>query len=86
MGTENKLRTQYDQSTGILSHSFNAQQCANKCSSRVDWILGQHKKPFTDGRAVKDCLHAVAETLLEGKQIEKNQANTYVSINSYKEN
>ena len=37
------LRAQYDQST-ILTHSFTAQQCADECSLRVAWILGQHKK------------------------------------------
>ena len=64
----NKLRSQYDRSTRILSHSLTAQQRANECSLKVTWILGQHKKPFTDGVVVKECMNAVAETLLEGKQ------------------
>ena len=34
-------------------------------------LLGQHKKPFTDGGVVKVCMSAVAETLLEGKQKEE---------------
>lgn len=62
------LKAQYEQSTRILSHSFTAQQRAHECSLRVAWILGQHKKPFTDGEIVKECMSAVAETLLEGKQ------------------
>ncbi len=62
------LRAQYEQSTRILSHTFTAQQRAHECSLRVAWILGQHKKPFTDGGVVKECMTAVAETLLEGKQ------------------
>ncbi|XP_039632273.1 SCAN domain-containing protein 3-like [Polypterus senegalus] len=62
------LRGQYDQSTRILSHTFTAQQRAQECSLRVAWILGQHRKPFTDGGVVKECMSAVAETLLEGKQ------------------
>ncbi len=62
------LRAQYEQSTRILSQTFTAQQRAHECSLRVAWILGQHKKPFTDGGVVKECMSAVAETLLEGKQ------------------
>lgn len=31
-------------------------------------LLGQHKKPFTDGGVVNASMRAVAETLLEGKQ------------------
>src|SRR4029434_8501001 len=86
----NDLKAQYDRSTRILTHSFTAQQPANECSLRVAWVLGQHKKKtFIDG-GVKECMSAVAETLLEGKQkeefCEKNQANTYVSIISHKEN
>ena len=65
------LRAQYEQSNRILTHSFTAQQRANECSLRVTWILGQHKKPFTDGGVVKECMSAVAETLLEGKQKEE---------------
>ncbi len=42
------LRAQYEQSIRILSHTFTAQQRAHECSLRVAWILGQHKKPFTD--------------------------------------
>ncbi len=30
--------------------------------------MGQHKKQFTDGGVVKECMSAVVETLLEGKQ------------------
>lgn len=85
----NDLKAQYDRSSRILTHSFTAQQRANECSLKVAWILGKHKKPFTDGGVVKECMSAVAETLFEGKQKEdvcKNQANTYVSIISQKEN
>ena len=65
------LRAQYDQSTRILTHSFTGQQRAHECSLRVAWILGQNKKPFTDGEIVKECISTVAETLLEGKQKEE---------------
>lgn len=61
------LTAQYEQSTRILSHTFTAQQRAHECSLRVAWILGQHKKPFTDGGLVKECMSVVAETLLDGK-------------------
>lgn len=32
---------------------------------RVAWLLGKHKKPFTDGGVAQECMSAVAETLLE---------------------
>uniref|UniRef100_A0A3Q3BZE1 Uncharacterized protein n=1 Tax=Haplochromis burtoni TaxID=8153 RepID=A0A3Q3BZE1_HAPBU len=65
------LRAQYDQSTRILTSSCTTQQRAHECSLRVAWILGQHKKPFVDAGVVKECMSAVAETLLEGKQKEE---------------
>lgn len=51
--------------------SFTAQQRANEGSLRVPSILGQRKKTFTDGGAVKERGSAAAETLLEGKQKEE---------------
>lgn len=62
------VRAQYEQSTRILSHTFTAQQHADECSLKIAWILGQNKKPFTDGGVVKECMSAAAKTLLEGKQ------------------
>lgn len=62
------MRAQYEQSTRILSHTFTAQQHAYECSLKIAWILGQNKKPFTDGEVVKECMSAAAKTLVEGKQ------------------
>lgn len=62
------MRAQYEQSTRILSHTFTAQQHACECSLKIAWILGQNKKPFTDGGVVKECRSAGAKTLVEGKQ------------------
>lgn len=62
------LTAQYDQSTRVLSRSFNAQQRAHECSLRVAWVLGKHKKPFTDASVVKECMTEITETLLDGKQ------------------
>lgn len=39
-----------------------------ECSLRIQWILGQHKKPFTDGTIVKKCMDAASETLWDGKE------------------
>lgn len=63
-----ELRAQYDRSARVLTHSFTGQQRANECSLKIAWILAQHKKTFSDGTVVKECLNAAAETLLEGKQ------------------
>lgn len=55
-------------------------QRAHECSLRVQWILVQNKNPFTDGEIEKDCMNAVAETMLDDKQrqdvLEKNKANS----------
>ena len=63
----NKLKAQYERSTRVLSLSLSAQQQTYECSLRIQWILG-HKKPFTDGSIVKECMNAVSETLLDGKE------------------
>ncbi|XP_038158921.1 SCAN domain-containing protein 3-like [Cyprinodon tularosa] len=62
------LAAQYDQSTRVLSRAFSAQQRANECSLRVAWVLGKHKKPFTDASIVKECMTEIAEALLDGKE------------------
>uniref|UniRef100_A0A3B1K1Z5 SPIN-DOC-like zinc-finger domain-containing protein n=1 Tax=Astyanax mexicanus TaxID=7994 RepID=A0A3B1K1Z5_ASTMX len=62
------LTAQYDQSTRVLSRAFSAQQRANECSLRVAWVLGKHKKPFTDTSVVKECMTEIAEALLDGKE------------------
>ena len=35
---------------------------------RIAWILGRHKKPFTDAEVVEECVIQTAETLFDGKQ------------------
>lgn len=39
-----------------------------ECSLKVAWILGRHKKPFSDAEMVKECMVEVTEALFEGKQ------------------
>lgn len=39
---------------------------------RVQWILREHKHPFTDGAIVKGCMNVVAETLLDDCQREEH--------------
>lgn len=63
-----ELQRQYGTSTRLITHTFTAQQRANECSLKITWILGQHKKTFSHGTIVKECLKAVAKTLLGGKQ------------------
>jgi hypothetical protein len=78
------LRARYERSTRAFTHSFTGQQRANECSLKIAWILGQHKKTFSDATVVKECLNAAAETLLEGKQRDelwKKKANPNVRCN-----
>ena len=59
---------QYEKSTMILANTMTAQEKATECSLRIAWILGRHKKPFTDAEVVKECMIQTAETLFDGKQ------------------
>ena len=34
---------------------------------RIAWILGKHKKPFTDSEVVKECMLETVETLFDDK-------------------
>ena len=52
----------------ILASTMTAQEKATECSLRIAWILGKHKKPFTDAEVVKECMIQTAETLFDGKQ------------------
>ena len=47
------------------------QQKATECSLRVVWILGKHKKPFSDAEIIKECMTEVMDTMFEGKQKEE---------------
>lgn len=62
----NELRGQYDKATRLIT--LMAQPQAYECSLQVLWILGKHKKPFNDSKKIKECMAAVAETLLDGKE------------------
>ena len=47
------------------------QQKATEGSLRVVWILGKHKKPFSDAEMIKECMTEVIDTMFEGKQNEE---------------
>ena len=47
------------------------QQKATKWSLRVVWILGKHKKPFSDAEIIKECMTEVTDTMFDGKQKRK---------------
>ena len=64
----NQLKLQYERSTNVLTNSMTLQERAVECSLKVAWILGRHKKPFSDAETVKECMLEVTETLFEGKQ------------------
>lgn len=65
----------YDRYIQLITHTITAQQRPNDCSLKVLWILGQYKKKkrWSDGMVVKECLHAVVETLFEEKKSNKSQ-------------
>ena len=62
-----RLKSQYERSTTILINSMTVQEKATECSLRIAWILGKHKKPFTDAEIVKECMLETVETLFDDK-------------------
>ena len=52
----------------VLANTITAQEKTTKCSLRIAWILGKHKKPFSDAQIVGECMVQMAETLFDGKQ------------------
>ena len=52
----------------ILANMTTAQEKATKCSLRIAWILGKHKKSFNDAEIVKEYMIQTAETLFDGKK------------------
>ncbi|XP_040278185.1 zinc finger BED domain-containing protein 5-like [Bufo bufo] len=49
------------------------QEKTTESSLRVAWILGRHKKPFSDAEIVKECMIEVVDAMFEGKQKEEFQ-------------
>ena len=62
-----QLKLQYERSATILINSMTVQEKAIECSLRIAWILGKHKKPFTDSEVVKECMLETVETLFDDK-------------------
>ena len=62
----NALKSSYQVTSRILVTSM-TQQKATECSLRVVWILGKHKKPFSDAEIIKECMTEVMDTMFEGK-------------------
>lgn len=52
------------------------QEKATKSSLRVAWVLGKHKKPFSDAEIIKECRTEVTETMFESKQKEEMTGKT----------
>ncbi|XP_069828996.1 zinc finger BED domain-containing protein 5-like [Dendropsophus ebraccatus] len=67
------LTASYEASTKRLVSSLSQQEKTTEASLRVAWILGKHKKPFSDAEVVKECMVEVVGTMFEGKQREEFQ-------------
>ena len=52
----------------VLAKNMAAQKKATECSLRIVWILGKHKKLFSDAEIVRECMIQMAETLFDGRQ------------------
>ena len=62
-----RLELQYERSATILINSMIVEETATECSLRIAWILGKHKKPFTDLEIVKECMLETVQTLFDDK-------------------
>ena len=62
-----QLKLQFERSATILVNSMTVQEKATECSLRIAWILGKHKKPFTDSEIVKEFMLKTVETLFDDK-------------------
>lgn len=67
----NTLKSSYQAASRILVTFMTQQQKATEASLRVAWILGKHKKPFSDAEIIKQCMNEVMDTLFECKQKEE---------------
>ena len=63
-----KLKSSYQATNSLFVRSMSMQERVNEASLRVAWVLGKHKKPFSDSEVVKECMTEVTEALLEGKE------------------
>ena len=62
-----ELKLQYERSATILVNSMTVQEKATECFLRIAWILGKHRKPFTDLEIVKECMFETVEALFDDK-------------------
>ena len=55
------LKSQYEKSTMVFTNTVT-------CSLQIAWILGKHKKPFSDAEIVSEYMIQIAQTVFDGKQ------------------
>lgn len=67
----NRLKQSYQESSKVIVKSMTQQQIATECSLRVSWVLAKHKKPFSDGEKIKECLTEMMAAMFEGKEKEE---------------
>lgn len=63
-----QLQSSYQATCNVIVRSATQQERATEASLRVAWVLGKHKKPFSDSEIVKECMNEIAIALFEGTQ------------------
>lgn len=63
-----QMQASYQATRTMIVRSATQQERVTEASLRVAWVLGKHKKPFTDAEIVKECMNEVAIALFEGTQ------------------
>ncbi|KAM9307699.1 general transcription factor II-I repeat domain-containing protein 2B-like [Gastrophryne carolinensis] len=59
------LSASYEASTKRLVSSLSLQEKTTEASLRVAWILGRHKKPFSDAEMIEECMVEVVDAMFE---------------------
>ena len=62
------MQATYQATRTMIVRSATQQERGTEASLRGAWVLGKHKKTFTDAEIVKECMKEVAIALFEGTQ------------------
>ena len=67
-GKISQMQASYQATHTMIVRSATQQERGTEASLRVAWVLGKHKKTFTDAEIVKECMKEVAIALFAGTQ------------------
>jgi len=63
-----QLNSSYEATSSVIVRLATQQERATETSPSVAWVLGKHKRPFSDAEIVKECMSEVVTAPFEGTQ------------------